>query len=49
MTYTHTHTAAALRSFLISCVASAQQRKGGHVDVKMGPGRKGVGRGQEEP
>lgn len=29
----HTHTQTpALRSFLISCVASAQQRKGGHVD-----------------
>lgn len=46
--HTHIHTPA-LRSFLISCVASAQQRKAGHVDVKMGQERKGVSRGQEEP
>ena len=54
MTHTHTHThthTQALRSFLISCVASAQRRKGGHVEVKMG--REGekerVLREQEEP
>lgn len=45
---THTHTLA-LRLFLISCVASAQQRKGGHDDVKMGQGKEGIRRGQEAP
>lgn len=35
VTHTHTNTLA-LRLFLISCVASAQQREGGHDDVKMG-------------
>lgn len=42
--HTHTHTAA-LRSFLISCAASQQQRKG-RDDVKMG--HLSIRRGQEE-
>lgn len=48
VTHTHTNTLA-LRLFLISCVASAQQREGGHDDVKMGREGEGIRRGQEAP